>query len=380
MNASTHNTRRIVTVPCAFAIAAAASFGIANAATVTIEDDFSYPQYGEYDYAVSAADLLFSDEVPNEGDEIIITMNIHNEGLCDIRGAWGWYSPEGRSCWAEWDFDYPGDLFDPAADSVDISYRCTDKDATVKWRVELDGVHLADISVPQSANGKSWKIVTIHDVPITEGPHTLFLGTYQMDFYPDYDVDWVKIGDQKIEAETYDRMGGNDPNPDYRGVYVRPMAANPPETTNLTVQLWDGDPSSDGVKLFEGFVGDANMVIDYAHNYTENTLKAFYIKNDGQAIVEILWTAAEPGEHEFFVVVDPNEVLVETDEANNIAYRTITVLPSCPCDFDGDGAVGELDLLFLTAHWGTPGADVDGDGDTDTADLLALLAAWGPCE
>jgi len=58
---------------------------------------------------------------------------------------------------------------------------------------------------------------------------------------------------------------------------------------------------------------------------------------------------------------------------------TVSVIPGCPGDFDGDNDVDTADLLHLLGAWGTPNGDVDGDGDTDTADLLALLGGWGTC-
>ena len=60
-----------------------------------------------------------------------------------------------------------------------------------------------------------------------------------MDYYPDYHLDWIKIGDMQIEAENYDRMGGNDPNPDWRGLHIMPMGVNPPSYHNLKIQIWD---------------------------------------------------------------------------------------------------------------------------------------------
>ncbi|MDY7108846.1 MAG: hypothetical protein SYC29_09430 [Planctomycetota bacterium] len=51
----------------------------------------------------------------------------------------------------------------------------------------------------------------------------------------------------------------------------------------------------------------------------------------------------------------------------------------CPEDFNGDGSVDTVDLLFLLGAWGTPDGDLDGDGITNTPDLLQLLGAWGEC-
>lgn len=59
-----------------------------------------------------------------------------------------------------------------------------------------------------------------------------------------------------------------------------------------------------------------------------------------------------------------------------------TMLPPCPADVNGDGAVGFADLTNLLNAWGPcPGcaADVTDDGTVGFADLTFLLNAWGPC-
>jgi len=289
----------------------------ANAYLVTITDDYTPPAYGEFDYGLTVADISFSHSMPEVGQLVTITANVHNYALCYATGGWGWYSPTGRSTWAEWDLHYP------STGRVNIVFRCHD-DVTVDWRVELDGVHIADVSVPGVGAGTHWKLVTVHDVPITAGPHTIFLGTYQMDFYPDYHLDWVRVGAVHLEAETYDRMGGNDPNPDLQGltIYPRASAVDP-----LTVQIWDGNPAAGGVLICEGFVGPTNWVIDRDHQYPGTTYQAHYIANGMQAALACDWTAMPVGTHEIYVVVDPHSFLAETNEANNIAHRYLTVVP-----------------------------------------------------
>lgn len=288
---------------------------------VTIQDDYSFPLYGDYDYGLASSDIHFDKNSLKMNGPVLITVDIHNYGLCRTHGAHGWYSSNGRSCWAEWDFNYN------TSEIVDISYRCID-DVTVHWRVELDGVELASPYVPGVGSGLDhWKIVTLHNISISEGPHTLFLGTYQMDYKPDYKLDWVEIGDVHIESENYNRMGGNDPNPDWRGLHIFPMGANPPADKNLKVQLWEGNPSTDGVLLFEDFVGDTNTVVDRWHDYPGNTFEAYYIENNGIGNLEYEWTPMESRNHEIFVVVDPYDVLDEINETNNIASKTIFLNP-----------------------------------------------------
>jgi hypothetical protein len=269
----------------------------------TIADDFSFPGYRDYDYGLHVKDIQFSDQNPSVGETVDVTATIHNYGLAKAASAWGWYSPDGRSCWGEWDFYYPTTRF------VDITYRCNDWNATVQWRVELDGEHLVSLEVPETG-GTHWKLVTVHDVLVTEGWHTVFLGTYQMDYHPDYHVDWVRVGDVHIEAEDYDRMGGNDPNPDLQGLYVYPK--------DIPIQIWDGHPYSRGTMLCEGFVGDIATVIDHHHDHPGGTYEARYLRSNGEGNLTCEWTPTEPGPHFIYVLVDPEEAMTEIDERNNL--------------------------------------------------------------
>jgi len=129
-------------------------------------------------------------------------------------------------------------------------------------------------------------------------------------------------------------MGGNDPNPDYRGLYISPRGANPPAGANLTVQIWEGDPSAGGILLHEDFVGDVNVVIDSGHDYSGGTYKAHYIESGGQAEISCEWNPVNPGA-EIFVVVDPHGVLTEIDETNNVAH---TEGDPIICDYLGDSS------------------------------------------
>ena len=64
---------------------------------------------------------------------------------------------------------------------------------------------------------------------------------------------------------------------------------------------------------------------------------------------------------------------------------TGTEFVACHADFDGDDAVGFVDLTRLLAAWGPCSVggpcptDLDGNGSTGFSDLTELLATWGPC-
>jgi hypothetical protein len=315
----------------------------------TIEDDYSYPQDDDYDYGLASPDIDFSEANPSPGDPVTVSAHIHNYGLCKAIGGWGWYSPTGRSSWGEWDFDCP------ASGSFDISWRCRDN-VPVHWRLELDGIELVSPVVPGTGSSSHWKIVTLHDVPVSAGPHTVFLGTYQMDSRPDYHVDWIEIGDLHIEGEDYDRMGGNDPNPDWRGLFIRPM--------DVTTQIWDGDPVGDGVLLCKACAGDINTVIDHRHEDPGNVREACYIRSGGEATLQCEWIPSEPGLYEICVVIDPAGELDEIDEANNVACTRIPV-PDLSAEMDVDpdvlnpGSRGRWITCYIELEEGYDPEDID---------------------
>ena len=271
---------------------------------ITIEPDNAYPGWKGYDYAIKNV-VIYGWWIKH----IIVT--IENRGLCEAESGYGWYSSEGRSCWGEWLFyQYKDDV-------VDIKFRVgdTSPEPGAKYRIELDGVYLGDVEVPAT---DSWYIVTVHNVPIEEGMHTLFLGTYQMDYYPDYHMDYIMIGDRRIEAEKYVRMGGNDPNPDLQGLTVYPR--------DIKLQIWDGEPGI-GVLLNETFIGEKQLVIDKKQDHPGNTYYAHYIENNGKYTVNILWKPSNRFFHRIYVIVDPYNDLNEINEINNFRSKIVFTIP-----------------------------------------------------
>lgn len=289
--------------------------------TVAIELDDSFPRWEAWDWGLSEGDIQADNPAPFVGEPVTITATIHNYALCQARSAHGWYSPLGRSCWGEWDFTTT------RAETIDVSYRCRDN-WDVDWRIELDGLHLHTLTVPSLGDTNLWNIVTVRDVPVGAGNHRIFLGTYQMDYDPDYFVDWIEIGDSRIEAETYDRTGGNDPDGDKRGLTIEPRACDPPDSSRITVQLWEGDPEGTGTMLFEGFVGPTNTVADVGDHYADNYYEAHYIPSNGSAGISHHWTPADTDTQVFYIVVDPDSLLGEINETNNVAtFRIAAIYP-----------------------------------------------------
>ena len=283
---------------------------------VAIDIDDSFPRWEEWDWGLANADITADDPTPFVGEAVTITASISNYALCQARSAHGWFSPLGRSCWGEWDFSTS------RADTVDVAFRCRDN-WDVDWRVELDGLHLSTLTAPSLGDTNLWNIVTIRNVPIAAGQHRVFLGTYQMDYDPDFFVDWIEIGDTHIEAETFDRTGGNDPDGDKRGLTIEPRACDPPDSSRITVQLWEGNPFGAGTMVLEQFVGPTNTVADVGDHYPENYCTAHYIPSNGSADITHHWTPTGTDTQEFYIVVDPDSLLGEIDETNNVAVFKI---------------------------------------------------------
>lgn len=265
---------------------------------ITIDPDPSPPGWADYDFSVENL------KAERRDGSVVINFDVMNLGLCKATAGYGWYSPEGRSCWGEWDFEYKSSA------TVDIKIRVGDSSPPpgATYRIELDDIYLGDFEIPAN---DTWYIVTVHNVSVSPGQHTIFLGTYQMDYNPDIHLDYIMIGDLKIEAEEYDRMGGNDPNPDLRGLTVYPR--------DVKVQVWNGKPH-EGYLIKELVIGKRQTVIDNEHLFEENTCTAHYIENNGTFHVKISWKPdASLLTGRIYVVVDPDDEIKEIKEENNIA-------------------------------------------------------------
>ncbi|HEC81945.1 MAG TPA: zinc-ribbon domain-containing protein [Thermoplasmatales archaeon] len=267
--------------------------------------DFSSPGWEEFDYAVEPSGV----RVISTGTGYVIEADVRNLGLCEARSNYGWWSSDGRSCWGEWDFEFND------SETVDIQLRVGDNspEPGAEYRVELDGSHLGDFQVPAD---DSWYIVIIPDVFVSAGKHTVFVGTYEMDFHPDYYLDYIKIGDLRLEGEEYSRSGGNDPNSDLQGLWVEP--------SDVKVQFWDGSPNDGGVLISEKTVGVPQVASDHKHLYLNNTFVTHFIPSNGVYTVNVSWDGSREF-HKIYVVVDPYDELEEVDETNNVAVKTVNL-------------------------------------------------------
>jgi len=115
---------------------------------------------------------------------------------------------------------------------------------------------------------------------------------------------------------------------------------------------------------------------------------------NGSANVSVMWTASPPGSHEICVVADPDNIVVEIDETNNMACMPVQVLslpdlvphdlnvtPSSPIpertmsqinvtvSNEGDTLGGAFDVLLFD--------DKNGNGNPDAGEQIGVNASSG---
>jgi len=111
---------------------------------------------------------------------------------------------------------------------------------------------------------------------------------------------------------------------------------------NVKVGFYDGDPQSGGIPI--GFVAIST------------------IKASGYAIATTSWTA-KAGARKIYVVADPDNTISESNEDNNVVYKTIvveSVTPNQPPVADPNGPYTEKEDVEVTFD-GSGSYDPDGD-------------------
>lgn len=265
---------------------------------ITIKEDSSYPSWEEYDYSIENLKIIQKGLFRN-----YIYVQVKNNGLCVAHGTHGWFSLNGKSCWAKWHFTTI------RREVVDIVLRVAE-DApkpSARYKLNLDFMHLGDFQVPAT---NSWYLVTFHNVLIRPGIHTIFLGTYNVNQQRDYYVDYITIGEKRIEGEEYFSMGGNTLNRNFRGLTIYPK--------DIRLQLWDGHPEHGGKLFYDSLIGKKQIVIDCSNEILASKRIAHYIENNGKFCVEVPWFSGFfKTPHTIYAILDPNDDLKEVNENNN---------------------------------------------------------------
>ena len=87
----------------------------------------------------------------------------------------------------------------------------------------------------------------------------------------------------------------------------------------------------------------------------------------------------------YFLAMAGTDTLVYVPEGSIFSTLTETfcnTTPACPLDFDGNGIVGNGDLLVMLANYGCVSdceGDTNGDGVVNVEDLIEMLSAYGSC-
>jgi hypothetical protein len=103
--------------------------------------------------------------------------------------------------------------------------------------------------------------------------------------------------------------------------------------SSLIVQFYEGDPARNGVIIGTQLITD---LLPYESK-----------------VATITWTATSVGEHKIYVVIDPDNVVEEFNETNNIAWKSIEVIkapevPKMPVkDWEREGRIFGMPLPNL---------------------------------
>jgi len=120
------------------------------------------------------------------------------------------------------------------------------------------------------------------------------------------------------------------------------------DTEDITAALYDGDPEGGGIKLDETTIGPISA------GSTDNAVFSL---------------ALDTGTYKLYVAVDPQNVIVEANEKNNIAARSITVIPE-PSNYPPEIISEPVTVfLFSTQNYSYDFEAIDPDDDILTYSL-----------
>ena len=127
------------------------------------------------------------------------------------------------------------------------------------------------------------------------------------------------------------------------------------ESEPTVVRFFDGDPDAGGIQIG-----------------TDQALNA--LAADGAQDVSVDWTATA-GEHQFFVQIDPDDLVDEFKEDNNIAFNSILIAP--------DVSITEEDIVFsdenpVLGNIVTISATVHNIGGADVTDVAVRFYNGNP--
>ena len=260
------------------------------------------------DLRVGPEDISFAPPSPvHYGTAVSISADIHNLGIC-------WVVLGDNGDFVGYDIDQPTSFNDI---TIAVRWRGTASfGASVRVSLGYDGTVdvTGDFNVTITT---AWRTDTAsgnYVISRPSGPYVVRVALLLGGNLGDIHVDWINVTmgttTHFFEAE------------DYNPSTTTPAHSNGVDGISpydALVRFYDGAPDSGGSQIgADQLVGDGN----YVHNLSTWVQ---YIRNGGDAPASVTWTAAPPGYHDIYVVVDPDDGIPEADEANNKAFKTIGV-------------------------------------------------------
>ena len=111
---------------------------------------------------------------------------------------------------------------------------------------------------------------------------------------------------------------------DVAGVGVNVRNASNRTVSDVEIRFYDGDPNDGGT-----IIGAGTYVLPFISPYGVAA----------QWTGKVWDTTGLGGDHEVYVMIDPDDDIPESDETNNAANRTITILPPAPDTIPPSGSV-----------------------------------------
>lgn len=111
---------------------------------------------------------------------------------------------------------------------------------------------------------------------------------------------------------------------DLAGVGVNVHNGGDLTASGIEIRFYDGDPDDGGT-----IIGAGTYVLPFISAYGTSAQWTGKVWN----------TAGLGGDHQIYVVLDPDNEIAESDETNNVAHRTITILPPAPDTIPPSGSV-----------------------------------------
>lgn len=234
--------------------------------------------------------LKFDPESPVPVEtNVSITAEIQNYGICWAE-LWHGHTvlpPNDNNEWMEFYFTQNS----PKKERLSLRARNNGTNARVNIWINETGLMGEELvrHAEFIINSTSWTTYEfMGTLNITAGEHRVRINLVNGEM-SEVDIDWLKIGNLHIEAETYVDMGGNDIDPDNRGVdKITPG--------NVIVDFYDVTPTSQVKINGDVLIGDINYI-----NPNNTLLK--YVKNGGTTHAEVNWTAYPAGDHNITVDV-----------------------------------------------------------------------------